>query len=157
MGLLNAFKLSLLLPKKKAVFQLNRVKTKDFLLYILLLHVLFALPNGVQLIRDLMEKVDVDKTLLLAAFLYPLLVIMTGMIVISLFAMAGLLVRWITKRKLVYQLLWKMAMYACTYPVLTYIVFSLFHKTTTIEHIGMFLLLLFMFTKMILTYPQMKK
>ncbi|WP_313892241.1 DUF1189 family protein [Psychrobacillus sp.] len=157
MGLLNAFKLSLLLPKKKAVYQLNRVKTKDFLLYILLLHVLFALPNGVSLIVDFMKSEDLDNTLLLAGFLYPLLVIMTGTIIISLLAMVGVLVRWMTKRKLVYQLLWKMAMYACTYPVILYVISSLLHQTTTIEYIGLLLLFLIIFTKMILTYPQMKK
>ncbi|MFJ7933963.1 hypothetical protein [Sporosarcina sp. NPDC096371] len=49
-GVLHALKLSLLIPIKPVAFQLNRVKTKDFLLYIFLFHGLVSFPNGARLI-----------------------------------------------------------------------------------------------------------
>lgn len=105
MSIVTTFKVSLSLPKKKAVYQLNRIKTKDYLLYILLMHSVMALPNGIQMASEFIAKGDIDKTFLIVCTLYPLLVILTGITSISVLATTGLLIRTIAKRKLVYQLL----------------------------------------------------
>lgn len=72
MGVLHAFKSSLLSPSKRVVFQLNRVKTKDFLIYILLLHLLILFPNGVRLISNSINNGEFGKESLLILLIYPL-------------------------------------------------------------------------------------
>ena len=156
MGILTVFKLSLLLPQKQAVYQLNRVKTKDFFLYIFLMHLVLSLPNGIVMVVDFIEKDNFDRTILFVGILYPILVIMTGTLGISLLAAIGIVIRIVTKRKLVYQLLWKMAMYASTIPVLLYTIINVFYKTDGILNALLLLVLLYIFSKMIVTYPKMR-
>ena len=56
MGILHVLKLSLMAPSKRAVFQLNRVKTKQFFSYIFFLLLLVLLPNGIQLVADSVDS-----------------------------------------------------------------------------------------------------
>lgn len=156
MGVLNALKLSLSLPNKKAVFQLNRVKTKDFFLYILFLHILLGLPGAIGMLIEFISKGEMDGSFLLAATLYPFLIVTLGIVGISLLATIGLMIRTITKRRLVYQLLWKMAMYASTTPIVLYMIFDLFGSVNWIFNSLLFGWFLFTFTRMILVYPRMK-
>ena len=156
MGVLNALKLSLSLPNKKAVFQLNRVKTKDFFLYILLLHILLGLPGAVKMLIDFISKGEMDGSFLLGVTLYPFLIVTFGIVGISLLAAIGLFIRTVMRRRLVYQLLWKMAMYASTTPILLYTVFDLFGSVNWFVNLLLFGWFLFTFTKMILVYPRMK-
>ncbi|MGE7934471.1 DUF1189 family protein [Viridibacillus arvi] len=157
MSIVTTFKVSLSLPKKKAVYQINRIKTKDYLMYMLLMHFVLALPNGIQMANEFIAKGDIDKTFLLVFTLYPLLVILTCMTSISVLATTGLLIRTVAKRKLVYQLLWKMAMYACTYPILIYTTINLFYKTNSMIYLTLVMLFLYIFTKMILAYLKKKR
>lgn len=156
MGVLSALKLSLSLPSKKAVFQLNRVKTKDFFLYILFLHIVLGLPGVVGMLIEFISKGEMDGSFLLAATLYPFLIVTFGIVGISLLATIGLMIRTVTKRRLVYQLLWKMAMYASTIPILIYTVVDLFGSVNWLVNLLLFGWFLFTFTKMILVYPRMK-
>ena len=156
MGVLSALKLSLSLPSKKAVFQLNRVKTKDFFLYILFLHIVLGLPGVVGMLIEFISKGEMDGSFLLAATLYPFLIVTFGIVGISLLATIGLMIRTVTKRRLVYQLLWKMAMYASTIPILIYTVVDLFGTVNWLVNLLLFGWFLFTFTKMILVYPRMK-
>lgn len=156
MGVLNALKLSLSLPSKKAVFQLNRVKTKDFFLYILCLHIFLGLPGAVTMLIEFISKGEMDGSFLLGATLYPFLIITLGIVGISLLATIGLFIRTVLKRRLVYQLLWKMAMYASTTPILLYTVFDLFGSVNWLVNSLLFAWFLFTFTRMILVYPRMK-
>lgn len=157
MGILYAFKLSLLLPSKHAVFQLNRVKTKDFLIYMFLLHLLISLPNGIRLISNSINSGKFGKESLLILFIYPLFIMLFGIIGISLLASIGIVIRAMTKRKLVYQLLWKMTIYALTYPIILYTLFDVLNITHWIVNLLLALIFLFIFLKMILAYPKIRK
>ena len=157
MGVLHALKLSLLLPSKHAVFQLNRVKTTDFLVYILLLHLLISLPNGVRLISNSINSGEFGKESLLILFIYPLFIMLFGIIGILLLASIGILIRAITKRKLVYQLLWKMTVYALTYPIILYTLFDVLNITHWIVNLLLLVIFLLIFLKMILAYPKTRK
>lgn len=156
MGVLQAFKLSLLLPSKKAVFQLNRIKTQDFFLYILLLHLLLGLPGAVSMLIDFIKKGEMDGSLLLGATLYPFLIVTFGIVGISSLAAVGLMITTVLKRRLVYQLLWKMAMYASTTSIVLYTIIDLFGMINWVVNSLLLLLFLFTLTKMILVYPKMK-
>ena len=121
------FKLSLSLPSKKAVFQLNRIKTKDFFLYILLLHLFLGLPGAVKIkFIDFIAKEEMDGSFLLGVTIYPFLIVTFGIVGISSLAAVGLMITTVLKRRLVYQLLWKMAMYATTTSIVLYTIFDLF-------------------------------
>lgn len=157
MGVLHAFQLSLSLPKKEAVFQLNRVKTKDFLLYIVFLLLLVSLPNGVGLVRNSVSGGKFAKEFLIILFAYPSSVILLGMATVSLLAATGLAIRKLARRKLVYQLLWKMSVYALTYPVLLISVFNLFGITHWLLNLLALVIFLVIFTGMILAYPKVRQ
>lgn len=157
MGVLHALKLCLLLPSKRAVFQLNRVKTKDFLVYILLLHLLISFPNGARLIRNSINSGEFGKESLLILFIYPLFIILFGIVGILLLASVGILIRTITKRKLVYQLLWKMTVFALTYPIILYTLFDGLGITHWIVNLLLLVIFLVIFLNMILAYPKVRK
>lgn len=156
MGVLQALKLSLSLPSKKAVFQLNRIKSKDFFLYIVVLHLILGVPGAVNMLIEFTSKGELDVSLLLAATLYPFLIITFGIVGISLLAAIGLIITTVLKRRLVYQLLWKMAMYASTTPIILYTIYDLFWSINWIVNSLLFVLFIFTLTKMILVYPKMK-
>lgn len=157
MGVLHAFKLSLLLPSKRAVFQLNRVKTKDFLSYIFLLHWLISFPNGARLINNSINNEAFSKESLLLLVLYPLFIIFFGLIGITLLASIGLLIKTITKRKLVYQLLWKMTVYALTYSIILYTFFDVLGIIHWIVNLLVLSVFLLIFMQMILAYPKIRE
>ena len=157
MDVLHALKLSLLIPIKPVVFQLNRVKTKVFLLYILFLHGLISLPNGARLITNSINSEAFSHESLLILVLYPLFIIIFGLVGISLLASIGLLIKTITKRKLVYQLLWKMTVYALTYSVILYTFLEVLGIMSWIVNVLLLALFLMIFLKMILSYPKIRK
>lgn len=156
MGVLHALKLSLL-PSQRAVFQLNRVKTKDFLIYILLLHLFISFPNGVRLISNSLNSEEFGKESFLILTIYSLFIILFGIVGILLLASIGILIRAIIKRKLAYQLLWKMTVYALTYPIMLYTLFDVFGITHWVVNLLLLLIFLLIFLKMILAYPKIRK
>lgn len=145
MGVLHALKLGLLLPSKRAVFQLNRVKTKDFLTYLVLLNVLISFPNGVRLISKSISSGEFGKESLLILFIYPSFIMLFGTIGIFLLASIGVLIRAVAKRKLVYQLLWKMTVYALTYPIMLYTLFDVLGITQWALNLVLLVLFLVIF------------
>jgi hypothetical protein len=157
MGLLHTLKINLLLPVKRNYFQLNRIKSRDFFIYIIFLHLLISLPNGIRLISNSVSNGDFAKEALLVLIVYPLLIILLGISGISLLALVGMIIKVVSKRKLVYQLLWKMTVYSLTYPVLLYVFFDIFD----IRHIVINLLGVIIFINIllniVLAYPKIKK
>ncbi len=156
MGVLNALKLSLTLPNKKAVFQLNRVKTKDFFRYIVLLHIFLGLPGAVNMVIEFVNTGDLSAAFLLAITLYPFLIVTFGIVGISILAALGLVITTLLQRKLVYQLLWKMAMFATTTPIILYTVLDSFGMINGLVNTLLFVFFMFTLTRMILVYPKMK-
>ena len=156
MGVLNALKLSLSLPNKKAVFQLNRVKTKDFFLYIILLHIFLGLPGAINMVIEVIHTGELSAAFLLAITLYPFLIITFGIVGISILAALGIVMTTLLQRKLVYQLLWKMAMFATTTPIILYTLFDFFGLINGLVNTLLFMFFMFTLTKMILVYPKMK-
>lgn len=157
MGILHVLKFSLMAPAERAVFQLNRVKTKHFFSYILFLLLLVLLPNGVQLIADSVNSGGFGQEYLIILILYPSLVILFGILGISLLASLGLFFRWLTERKLVYSLLWRMTVYALTYPIIIFTILDLFDITYPVINLLLFAIFVIIFFRMILVYPKARK
>lgn len=157
MGILHVLKLSLMAPSRQAVFQLNRVKTKNFFGYILFLLLLVFLPNGVQLIADSVNSGRFAQEYLIILILYPSLVIIFGILGVSLLASLGLLFRSMTGRKLVYPLLWRMTVYALTYPVIIFTITELLDITFPSMSVLLLVVFIVIFFRMILVYPKARK
>lgn len=157
MGILHVLKLSLMAPARRAVFQLNRVKTKQFFSYIFFLLLLVLLPNGIQLVADSVNSGGFAQEYLIILILYPSLVILFGILGISLLASLGLFFRWVTKRKLVYPLLWRMTVYALTYPVIIFTILDLLDMTSTLINGLLLVVFVLIFFGMILVYPRARK
>ena len=157
MGILNVLKLSLMAPAKRAVFQLNRVKTKQFFSYIFFLLLLVLLPNGIQLVADSVNSGGFGQEYLIILILYPSLVILFGILGISLLASLGLFFRWVTERKLVYPLLWRMTVYALTYPIIIFTILDLLNITYPFINLLLFAIFVIIFFRMILVYPKARK
>ena len=157
MGILHVLKLSLMAPAKRAVFQLNRVKTKQFFSYIFFLLLLVLLPNGIQLVADSVNSGGFSQEYLIILILYPSLVILFGILGISLLASLGLFFRWVTERKLIYSLLWRMTVYALTYPIIIFTILDLFDITSSLINMLLIALFVIIFFRMILVYPKARK
>lgn len=157
MGLLHTLTINLLLPIKRNYFQLNRIKTKDFFMYILFLHLLISLPNGIRLINTSIGNGNFAKEALLILFVYPLSITLLGISGISLLALVGLIIKAVAKRKLVYQLLWKMTVYALTYPVMLYAFFDIIGIRHSLISLVGFIIFTTMLLNIVLAYPKIRK
>lgn len=157
MGILHVLKLCLMAPARQAVFQLNRVKTKNFFGYILFLLVLVFLPSGIGLIADSLDRGRFAQEYLIILILYPSIVLLFGILGISFLASLGLMFRSLTGRKLVYPLLWRMTVYALTYPVLIFTVLELFDITLPYVSVLLLAVFIFVYFRMILVYPKARK
>lgn len=157
MGLVHTLKINLLLPVKRNYFQLNRIKTRDFFIYIVFLHLLISLPNGIRLVSNSVRNGDFAKEALLVLFVYPLFIILLGISGISLLALVGMIIKAVAKRKLVYQLLWKMTVYSLTYPVLLYAFFDLLGIRHGAVNLVGFIIFTTILLNIVLAYPKIKK
>src|SRR5699024_3805271 len=144
-------------PAKRAVFQLNRVKTKQFFSYIFFLLLLVLLPNGIQLVADSVDSGGFGQEYLIILILYPSLVILFGILVISLLASLVLFFRWVTETKLVDPLLWRMTVYALTYPIIIFTILDVFNITSTLINGLLVIVFVLIFFRMILVYPKARK
>ncbi|WP_234972619.1 DUF1189 family protein [Salimicrobium salexigens] len=117
---MESLKLSLRLPKKEALFQLNRKGITSTIGYLFVLLLVLFLPNIYSAITTFeRELTEVARGLYMAQALvfYPLLIIFLIVAGVTIIAGGGLLLSKILKRKLRYQQVWKMTAYALTLPL----------------------------------------
>ncbi|MGP4071361.1 DUF1189 family protein [Piscibacillus sp. B03] len=155
MNLTTIFRNSLLLPKKDALFKLNRISMRDTLVYIILLFLLLFLPDVINFVRNVQDvKGEIpDVVIIQVLFLYPTITIFFTILIITLLSGIAYLLRNILKRKLAYHQLWKMTSYALTWPIILF----LFIKVINLNHLFVLLILMLFFylmTKMIKIYPK---
>ncbi|QTM98823.1 DUF1189 domain-containing protein [Sediminibacillus dalangtanensis] len=160
MELIKIFKHSIALPKKQAVFWLNRVSMRDTLVYIFLLIFVLYLPEGYALAfqKNLLLDSDLRSVFILQSItFYPMYVIFTGLVVISALAAGALLMARLLHRKLAFQHLWKMTAFALTLPLIIYTAIKLTGwgngYLVLLLLVGLYLILY----KMITVYPKRKK
>lgn len=150
-------KKSLLLPKKKALFELNRVNMRDTLSYTVCLMSLLFLPD---IIKMIMNADQVYKGSLYSAYIiqilvfYPFLILFFAVAGISILTFFSTIITKLVKRKLAYHYLWKITSYALTYPVLIYTVLKLFHIDHVVLNQIPLINLFFITYKIILVYPK---
>lgn len=150
---------SLKLPKKQALFALNRETMRDTMVYLLLLMTTLCLPDTIRITyRYLTEESGTSLDLFITQLIVLLPFIIMFLTVAGVSALAGLayIIRTMTKRKLAYHQLWKMTGYALTLPILIVIIIRIMewsHWLFTLIPLGLLYILLY---KMITTFPKRK-
>lgn len=151
---------SLQLPKKKAAFALNRVGMDIVVLYMFLLLALVSIPEYLHQISNSSSlNVDIGPFFYFIYFFFfhYLIIVLVIFAVLSLIAFIATKFASLTKRKLSFSLMWKMAAFSTTIPFLIYTVLAVFYDLS--EN---FLWLSFLYTflilyKVITIYPKIKK
>ncbi len=125
----NVFKESLKLPRKKALFTLNRTGMDIVVVYLFILLLFVSIPPLIDRINDTqIANVQVKQFFRIIYFFIfyylPLNVIVFSFI--SGIAYLGKGIAYVLKRKLHYSLLWKMTAYTTTIPFVVYTIIALF-------------------------------
>ncbi|WP_246364182.1 DUF1189 family protein [Halobacillus locisalis] len=150
---MNSFRL----PKKEAMFRLNRKGITSTIGYLFLLLTILFLPDLIgTIIRLDSSLTEVSRGLYLAQVFvfYPLLIIFLIIVGVSVFAGGALLLRKALGRKLTYQQLWKMTAYASTIPLILTVVLKNISVPDSISALLYFTIFSFLMYRMIMIYPK---
>lgn len=145
------------LPKKEALFSLNRVSMRDTLVYLFILFFICFLPNvlyGILNFETSQIGIDFSQYLLTILIFYPFFTFFIVIILISFLAFGGSIIRWVTQRKLAYQQLWKMTSYAIFWPLILYQLMQLLPVPSTLITLLCLAILYAILYKMISIYPK---
>ncbi|MFZ0371247.1 MAG: DUF1189 family protein [Halobacillus sp.] len=150
---------SVRLPKKEAMFRLNRKGITSTIVYLFILMTILFLPDMIgTIIRLDSNLTEVSRGLYLVQVFvfYPMLIIFLILVGVSALAGAALLMTNQLDRKLTYQQLWKMTAYAATVPL----VLSILLKNTPVPNglsaLIFFSLFIYIMFRMIIIYPKKK-
>ncbi|SHM51895.1 DUF1189 family protein [Gracilibacillus kekensis] len=159
MAILSILRKSASLPKKEAMFWLNRISMRDTLVYLFLLFFISFLPNVILIISQFdptQSQIPYSQYLLQVIVFYPFFMMFLIVSSISILTLGSWLIKWLCQRKLAYQQLWKMTSYALLWPLLIYhLLFFTKLPVTFSFTIGLVLLYIILF-KMIISYPKKK-
>jgi len=149
---------SLQLPKKQAVFALNRIGMDVAVVYMFILLAIASIPGLVDQISSNNAETQLHTFFLLIFFFifYYLVILIIVFSGLSLIAYIGTLIAKLAGRKLLFGLLWKMTAFATTIPLLAFTVLSFFLPLTTIFLIIANLFIFFVLIKIIFIYPKRK-
>lgn len=157
MILIDAFINSLKLPNKKAMFKLNRVGMDIVVFYLFILVFIVSIPNLVlqlQMTEGLAGGLPVILKLIYFFMFYYLPLTIAVFLLISVMAYVGVAIAKLMKRKLRYQIIWKLLGFTTTIPFLTYMLLASFFpisdKYLLLAIVYSFTMLIFM----ILKYPK---
>ncbi|HET7579805.1 MAG TPA: DUF1189 family protein [Bacillales bacterium] len=161
MNLLRAFQSSLLLPKKDAMFRLNRMGMGGTIGYLFMLLFIVAIPSGVHFALSDHPGFEnrIPPTLFVLQFFVfdYLLFVVGGLIVISVLAAVCLLLSKTVMRKLSYRQLWKISAYATTIPFLLYTLAQSLNWNSPLIPLLLFFLALVILVRMIFIFPRRKR
>ncbi|NWO13096.1 MAG: DUF1189 family protein [Virgibacillus sp.] len=126
----HAFIHSIKLPKKNAIFQLNRIGMDIAVIYMLILILLVSIPSFLQYTLSTGDGVAAQlnaffKIIYFFIFHYlPLSIII--FILLSIIAGIGTLIAKFMDRKLKFSILWKMTVFTTSVPFLLYTIVGIF-------------------------------
>ncbi|RLL41754.1 DUF1189 domain-containing protein [Oceanobacillus piezotolerans] len=151
---------SIKLPKKDAMFQLNRVGLDIAVVYNFILIFIISIPSLIERLtisNGFGSEMNVAFTFIYFFMFYYLPLTVIIFITLSLIAYIGSLIAKIMKRKLHYSLLWKMCSFTTTIPFLLYIVLSLAFPVNDIYLFAAFLYTIILLVRMISIYPKRRE
>src|SRR5690625_3576719 len=124
------FNQSIKLPQKQAVFSLNRIGMDIAVIYLFILLGIASLPALVeQIVTNQVSSTHIHTFFLLIYFFifYYLILVLIVFIALSLVAYIGTLITKTVKRRLRFSILWKMAAFTTTLPLILFSVISFFY------------------------------
>jgi len=149
---------SIKLPKRNAAFALNRIGMDKVIFYIFSLLGIASIPGLIEQIQTNAnaQSLQIQNFFFLIFFFIFYYLILTAAVLlgISLIAYLGSWIADVTKRKLRYSILWKMAACITTIPILIFTVMSFFIDVSIIFlsvaitfHIIVFIQTIFLYPK----------
>lgn len=160
MELLTSFKNSILLPKKEALFRLNRISMRNALVYILLLSFILVAANIMTVLGSSAggTRAAPDSMFVLQLIVvYPFFIVFLMITGISILSALGFLLKMLFRRKLAYAYLWKITAFAITIPLFIYIVLDALEVPDSFVQVLPLIYYMIVISKVILLYPARKK
>ncbi|QAS52591.1 DUF1189 family protein [Halobacillus litoralis] len=157
MGFFNSLVNSLRLPKKEAMFHLNRKGITNTILYLFLLLLILFMPDMIATVIHMESNLtEVSRGRYIIQFLvfYPLLIVFLILVGVSVLAGGGLLMRKALGRKLAYQQLWKLTAYATTLPLILSVILKYLTVPDGISALIFISIFAFFMYRMIVVYPR---
>ena len=157
MTFLNVFLNSIKLPKKKAMFQLNRVGMDIAVIYMFILLGLVSIPSLIEQLTassGLAADLNVIFKLIYFFMFYYLPLTILVFIAISFVAYIGRGITHFMQRKLRYSLLWKMVAFTTTIPFILYIIIAFIIPVRDAYLLLTFIFSIGLLLKMISIYPK---
>jgi len=153
----HAFKESLKLPSKKALFKLNRLGMDIVVVYMFILLLFVSFPSLIEEIttpNDLSNHLNVFFLIIYFFIFYYLPMTIIVFVFISLIAYVGKGITIMMKRKLHFSILWKMYAFSTTLPFALYTIIALFYQFSNLFFWISLLYTMLLFIKMISIYPK---
>lgn len=144
---------SLQLPKKQAVFTLNRVGMDVVVFYLFIFIAISSIPSYVHQYID-NEKLSIFIFTIFFFIFHYLVVLIVIFTMISIIAGILKFIASLVKRKLHYSILWKMTASATTIPFILYTIIAFFYDVELIFIIVAAVFILIIVTKTIFIYPR---
>lgn len=156
----DTFLQSLQLPKRKAVFALNRIGMDVVVIYLFIILAVASVPGLIdQLISNQLDtNIQIHPFFLLIFFFifYYLIILLIVFTSISIIAYLGTFIATRTNRKLQFGLMWKMTAFATTIPLVAFTILSFFIPLSTMFLSAASIFILLILLKVILIYPKRK-
>mgnify|MGYP001954997339 CR=1 FL=1 len=154
MRLLQISKDSLSFPKKESVKRLMKIEMKHTILFLFLLLFILILPTEMELLLN--NEGDIPKSIFFLQLfvVYPLFMIFLGLAGVSFLSGLFMFISRMVKRRLKYQFLWKMTVYALSKPILIVTLLDFLAISNPFFLVLIFLLLVFLMYKMIVSFPK---
>ncbi|WP_010648881.1 hypothetical protein [Oceanobacillus massiliensis] len=157
MTYLHLFLTSLKLPKKNAMFKLNRAGMDVAVIYMFLMLAIVSIPSLIERLTattGLGADLHIIFKLIYFFMFYYLPMTILVFAALSIVAYMGVGFAMITQRKLRFAILWKLSAFTTTIPFLLYTVITLLFHVSDLYLAIAFLYAFILLIKMITIYPQ---
>ncbi len=154
-----AFIQSIQLPKRKAVFALNRIGMDVVVIYLFILLAIASIPELIEQISSNQVDSQLHTFFFLIFFFifYYLIILIIVFSSLSVIAYLGTLFATATKRRLQFGLMWKMTAFATTIPIIAFTILSFFLPLSILFLTIATLFIFYLLLKIIFIYPKLKK
>lgn len=127
---------------------------KYTIIYFFILLFILSLPTEINLLINNENDIPQAMFYIQVLVLYPIIMIFFGLSIVSLITGCFVYVSKLLKRKLRFQLLWKLTIFSLTKPVLIYVIFVLILENNTFVNLLITILLAFTMYRIIMGFPK---
>jgi len=160
MVFMRAFLHSTQLPRKKAMFQLNRIGMDVTVIYMFILLAIVSIPSLIDSLKistGSIAEMNVFFVFIYFFFVYYLSLTFIVFVSLSVIAFIGTGISKLLQRKIRFAILWKLCAYTTTLPLLFYTVIAFFLPVNQVYLWFLCAYTFFFLVKMITVFPRRKK